>query len=138
MQNVADSIQGSFYSKFQALAEKETPTAWERFLGAFTGVSVQGLVNERVLKTFSGLDEPFNEVFGQYGRESLTGYANGLLEKERSTEDQAKSTAENIATAFSSAMQIHSPLSCLHSTANGAWKAIPTVSKTKHDRRVTQ
>lgn len=109
MQNVADSIQGSFYSKFQALAEKETPTAWERFLGAFTGVSVQGLVNERVLKTFSGLDEPFNEVFGQYGRESLTGYANGLLEKERSTEDQAKSTAENIATAFSSAMQIHSP-----------------------------
>lgn len=109
MQNVASSIQGSFYNKFQALAEKETPTAWENFLGAFTGVSVRGLVNERVLDTFSDLDASFSEVFGKYGQNSLTGYANGLLAEERATEEQAKSTAEHIAAAFSSPMMIHSP-----------------------------
>lgn len=109
MQQVANTIQTSFYSKFQTLAEKETPTIWERFLGAFTGVSVRGLVNERVLDTFSDLDDSFGKVFGQYGHDSLTGYANGLLSNERIAKDQAKSTAEQSAEAFQNALMIHSP-----------------------------
>lgn len=109
MQQVANTIQTSFYSKFQTLAEKETPTIWERFLGAFTGVSVRGLVNERVLDTLSDLDDSFGKVFGQYGHDSLTGYANGLLSNERIAKDQAKSTAEQSAEAFQNALMIHSP-----------------------------
>lgn len=109
MQQVAETIQNSFYTQYRDLAQKESPTWWENFLGWFSPVNAQDIVNERVLGYFDDLDDSFSEVFSGYGYSSLTGYAKGLLSNEKAAAAQARSTSDYIAQSFATGMQIHSP-----------------------------
>ncbi|MFR1037013.1 MAG: hypothetical protein ACLSF7_13435 [Acutalibacteraceae bacterium] len=79
MQQVADTIQQSFYTQYKNLAQKESPGWWEKFLGWITPANTRDMVNERVLGYFDDLDDAFAEVFNGYGYSSLTGYAKGCL-----------------------------------------------------------
>lgn len=109
MQQVADTIQQSFYTQYKNLAQKESPGWWEKFLGWITPANTRDMVNERVLGYFDDLDDAFAEVFNGYGYSSLTGYAKGLLDNEKAAAAQARSTSDYIAQGFAAGMQIHSP-----------------------------
>lgn len=109
MQQVADTIQQSFYTQYKNLVQKESPGWWEKFLGWITPANTRDMVNERVLGYFDDLDDAFAEVFNGYGYSSLTGYAKGLLDNEKAAAAQARSTSDYIAQGFAAGMQIHSP-----------------------------
>ena len=109
MQQVADTIQQSFYTQYKNLVQKESPGWWEKFLGRITPANTRDMVNERVLGYFDDLDDAFAEVFNGYGYSSLTGYAKGLLDNEKAAAAQARSTSDYIAQGFAAGMQIHSP-----------------------------
>lgn len=109
MQQVAETIQKSFYTQYRNLAQKESPGWWEEFLGWIAPANTRDIVNERVLGYFDDLDDSFSEVFSGYGYSSLTGYAKGLLDNEKAAAAQARSTSDYIAQGFAAGMQIHSP-----------------------------
>lgn len=109
MQQVAETIQKSFYTQYRNLAQKESPRWWEEFLGWIAPAKAQDMVNKRVLGYFDDLDDSFAEVFNGYGYSSLTGYAQGLLNNEKAAAAQARSTSDYIAQGFAAGMQIHSP-----------------------------
>lgn len=109
MQQVADTIQQSFYTQYKNLAQKESPGWWEKFLGWITPANTRDMVNERVLGYFDDLDDSFSEVFSGYGYSSLTGYAQGLLNNEKAAAAQARSTSDYIAQGFAAGIQVHSP-----------------------------
>lgn len=109
MQQVAETIQKSFYTQYRNLAQKESPGWWEEFLGWITPANTRDMVNERVLGYFDDLDDSFAEVFNGYGYSSLTGYAKGLLDNEKAAAAQARSTSDYVAQGFAAGMQIHSP-----------------------------
>lgn len=109
MQQVADTIQQSFYTQYKNLAQKESPRWYEELIGWIAPASARDIINERVLGYFDDLDDSFSEIFSGYGYSSLTGYAQGLLNNEKAAAAQARSTSDYIAQGFAAGMQIHSP-----------------------------
>lgn len=115
MKGVAERIQKAFSDQINAQIEAGPLLDQDKVLISMQSTlddtlgTAASVVGERVLSSFTELDEPFAAAFGQYGIDSLTGYAQGIIDNQKIASDATKKWAEEQDRQFRATLGIKSP-----------------------------